>query len=252
MSEQKPRPTVDELYELIKRSNLPTVLVEGKNDIIYYREIEDTLRDLGIDMLPAGNKDAVIRLRNKIKDNKIQIPIAYVVDNDLWVHDLGFSDSDHSDLITTEGYSIENDLIRDGEIMKLMNASEMGKFSAELERFCHWYALAIQRHLNGEINCFRTHPGKVLDDPDHYKRNTSLKEGEKYPDEFYNNIVKNFDRLLRGKSLFGMIHRQLSRKGRPVKFSENQLMAFGASRKGPFYQRICEAISQKIKSCPKV
>lgn len=68
MSSSKPRPSVDELFALLKKTTIPTILVEGKDDIIIYRRIEDDLDDIGVDMLPAGNKGSVLELREKIKN----------------------------------------------------------------------------------------------------------------------------------------------------------------------------------------
>jgi len=248
MANSKARPTVDELLEVLKRTNLPTVLVEGKDDIIFYRSIEEELRDLGIDMLPAGNKDAVLELRRRLREQNVSSPFAFVVDNDLWVH-TGFPDSESfEDIITTDGYSIENDLFSDGQLLGLLNSDEKEKFERELSRFCRWYALAVHRHLREGPYAFRTHPGKVLDDEDHYCKTTALREGEQYPDELLKEMLEHFIRIVRGKSLFAVLHRQLSRAGRPVKFSERQLMAFGASRKGENFQRISKLVRARIQA----
>ncbi|THK36335.1 DUF4435 domain-containing protein [Ensifer sp. MPMI2T] len=232
------RPTVDELFELLKRTSLPTVLVEGKNDIIFYRAVEEELRDIGVDMLPVGNKDAVLEIRRRLKEQKVATPVAFIVDNDLWVH-TGIPDLEElEDIITTEGYSIENDLFMDGELIKLLTEEELRKFHADIEKFSKWYALSVYRYFCDKRSPFRTHPGKVLDDSDYYHESLNLAEGEEYPDGLLAEIIAEFGRLLRGKSLFAILHRQLSRSGRDVKFSEKQLMAFGASRKGENFKRI--------------
>lgn len=248
MVNDKPRPTVEELFETLKRTSLPTVLVEGKNDIIFYRDVEEDLRDIGVDMLPAGNKDAVLKLRELLRDQRTGAPIAFVVDNDLWVH-TGIPNQDQfEDVITTQGYSIENDLFVDGELLKLLAQAELQAFHAEVQKFCEWYALAVDRYLRNQASPFRTHPGKVLDDRDYYKADLTLKVGEVYPDKLLEAISADFGRVLRGKSLFAILHRQLSRKGRAVKFSESQLMAFGASRRGENFKRIGGLVRERIQS----
>lgn len=247
MTSEKPRPTVDELFELLKRTSLPTVLVEGKNDIIFYRVVEEALRDLGVDMLPAGNKDAVLELRRRLKDQNISSPLAFIVDNDLWVH-TGIPDQeDLGDVITTEGYSVENDLFSDGDLLSILSEEEKARFHSEIDLFCRWYALSVSRHLNGAPSGFRTHPGKILDDRKHYNNSIVLLEGEEYPNALYAEIKIQFSRVLRGKSLFAILHRQLSRAGRDVKFSEKQLMAFGASRRGQKFERIRDLLREQIQ-----
>jgi len=248
MEDSKARPTVDELFELLKRSSLPTVLVEGKDDIIFYRKIEESLQELGVDMLPAGNKDAVLKLRERILQSPISAPIIFVVDKDLWVHEDDGKLADYPGVITTEGYSIENDLFIDGDLESLLSAEELDRFRAELERFSKWYALAVKRHLSDGVSGFRVHPGKVLDDEEFYELQTRLKEDEVYPDDLYELVRTSYSRYLRGKSLFALLLRELSARRREVKFSGKQLMAFGASRKGQNFIRLHDSIKESLEA----
>ncbi|MBQ0398657.1 DUF4435 domain-containing protein [Providencia rettgeri] len=242
MSSSKVKPTIDELFALLKNTSIPTVLVEGKDDIILYRRIEDDLDDIGIDMLPAGNKDAVLELRRRINSDPILAPVAFVVDKDLWVHFGG--NEELPDVITTEGYSIENDIFIDGELLNLMDRNEIESFHAELYKFIHWYALAVTRSRNGGSQSYRESPHKVLDDSVFYDEATQLAEYEAYPQEFFNSIYNHYGSHLRGKSLFAMLVRQLSNSERRTKFSVHQLMEIGASRKGERYNKIKERIRE--------
>ena len=247
MTSEKRRLSVDEIYALLKNSDLPTVLVEGKDDIIFYRAIEDELRHLDIDMLPAGNKHAVLELRNKIRDNPIKAPTVFIVDKDLWVHPQCELPENIDDVITTVGYSIENDLYTDGELECLLNPNEKREFLAELAVFCRWYSLAVTRSLDGKASSFRSSPGKVLDDKKFREEELLLNDEEGYPEEFYEDIVNNYSRVLRGKSLFSLLLRRLSHSKRPVKFSGKQLMAIGAARKGENFERIQLAVKEAFE-----
>lgn len=247
MSSEKARPTVEEIYELLKRTSLPTVLVEGKDDIIFYRSVENELRDLDVDMLPAGNKDAVLEIRKRIKQDPISAPIVFVVDNDLWVYPIAIQPENLDDLITTTGYSIENDLFVDGELENLLSPEEMTDFKVELNHFLRWYALSINRNINGMASSFRTHAGKVLEDEDFYKAEMALQDGEIYPEDLFTKIQSNYGCLLRGKSLFALLLRQLSGKKRHVKFGGKQLMAIGASRKGFHFQKIQASVRKSLE-----
>ncbi|WP_347554850.1 DUF4435 domain-containing protein [Robbsia sp. KACC 23696] len=245
MPADKPRLTVDEIFELLKRTSLPTVLVEGRDDIIFYRAVEHELQKFDVDMLPAGNKEAVLNLKQKIKTASISVPIIFIVDKDLWVHE-GDVVQDSS-LITTSGYSIENDLFIDGDLESLLTPPENGKFKLEMHKFIHWYALAVARYRSGSHTTFRTHPGKLLDDEDFFSSETTLHENELYPEEFRKEIEFNYAHTLRGKSLFALLLRQLSATKRDIKFSSKQLMAFGASRKGPHFQKISNAVRAALE-----
>ena len=246
MSSSKVRPTVDELYATLKNSSIPTVLVEGIDDIVFYRRIEQDLNDVGIDMLPAGNKGAVLELRDKIISTPINTSVVFVVDKDLWVYDDTFDIA--SDVITTDGYSIENDIFCDGELLELMTPDELQSFNRDLHKFVRWYAIAVNRSQLGGHCSYRETPHRVLSDEIFYSSSIALNEDETYPETFFSNIRDNYGRLLRGKSLFSLLVIQLSRRERRTKFGTNQLMEVGAARKGLRYQMLRDKIRSAFEA----
>ncbi|WP_189641440.1 DUF4435 domain-containing protein [Paramylibacter ulvae] len=242
MSETKAYPSIDEIVSLLGKSNLPTVLVEGADDIIFYRKLEEELNDLKVDVLAAGDKDSVLEIRNRIAKNPTQTQIAFVVDKDLWVHDGVPKEYMSGDLVTTDGYSIENDLFRDGDLESFLDGLEAKAFHSDLQTFVKWYALTLVRFFKDQSIPFRTHPSKILDDQIFLNEQLQLIEGEEYPEDFFNELLKTYSRTLRGKSLFAVLQRQLSRQQRDVKFSSKQLMVVAANRKGEHYSRIAQLL----------
>ncbi|NPD69791.1 DUF4435 domain-containing protein (plasmid) [Lichenicola cladoniae] len=246
MRTDKPQVTTDELFELLKRTSLTTILVEGKDDIIFYRKIEEELREYNIDMLPAGNKNSVLELRDRISQISVLATVIFIVDKDLWVHSNPGEDLCPVGVLTTDGYSIENDLFADGDIEALLDTRELDQYHSDIVKFLKWYALAVSRALHGKDSAFRTHPGKVLDDIDFYLEQTKLSEGEAYPVDLLDFIKTNYKRVLRGKSLIAIAQRRFSANGRDVKHSTKQLIAFGASRRGENFRRICKLIRGEL------
>lgn len=250
MEESRIELEVNELFATLKNSSIPTVLVEGKDDMIFYRRVEEDLSDLGIDILPAGNKDKVLKVREKIISEKLSLPIAFIVDKDLWVND-GVPLEYQGEVITTNGYSIENDMFSDGNLLSLLTLDEGSKFNIDLEKFVHWYALAIDRNKNdrktddGEEYSFRHHPNQVLEES-FYEQAVALKQNEVYPMSLYNSIFSDYGVKLRGKSLLSLLLRQLSRKNRKTKFSIHQLLEIGASRKGENFQKLVSQLREKF------
>lgn len=244
---------VNELFATLKNSHIPTVLVEGKDDMIFYRRIEEDLSDLGIDILSAGNKEKVLKVREKIISENLSLPIVFVVDKDLWVN-YGIPQKYQNKVLTSNGYSIENDMFIDGELLSLLDKQESVEFNIDLEKFIKWYALAVDRSINneeltsGESFSFRHHPNRLLDDSDFYNQQIILRENENYPDVLYTSILSDYATKLRGKSLLDLLLRYLSQKKRKIKFGRYQLLEIGASRKGKNYQRLAAEIrNQNIR-----
>lgn len=248
-------PTKKELLATIKRSLIPTVLVEGKDDIIFYRKLEEDeeLCDLGLSMLPAGSKNAVLSIKKEIDlwpDNNM---VAYIVDQDIWVN-FGVPD-DINGVVLTKGYSIENDLIEDYDLSSLLAKDELKTFNSEKERFIKWYALALNRNKkgikldNGEEACYQVHPERVLND-DFYTAQTNLYDNEEYPYSLYEDIKLNWRLKLRGKSLLALFLRQLSHRDRMPKHSNYSLMEHAVCKKGENYMRIVSALRERFVNNP--
>lgn len=251
MEESRIEFEVDELFATLKNSSIPTVLVEGKDDMIFYRRIEEELSELNIDILPVGNKEKVLRLRERIISEKLPLPVTFIVDKDLWVN-YGVPLEYQDVVITTNGYSIENDLFIDGNLLSLLDSDELTKFNTDLRYFIKWYALAIDRHINNrktikdEKYPFRYHPNKLLDDESFYNQEMILDRNEIYPTDLYNSIFSDYGTKLRGKSLLGLLLRYLSHKNRKTKFSIYQLLEFGASRKGQNFKDLVTKLREKF------
>lgn len=144
-------------------------------------------------------------------------------------------------------------MLIDGELESLLTPSELRVFREEIERFTRWYSLMITRSMsNSKSAGFRTHPQKILDDEvnldEELKLKLKLKENEVYPEDFFLKIMGNYGLLLRGKSLFAILLRQLSSKKREIKFSSRQLMAIGASRKGENFKKMTNSIKEILEA----
>ena len=112
-----PSPTVEELVAALRRSALPTVLVEGQEDIRIYRWLEARLGNRAANVLPTGGRENLLSIYAK-RHEFADLPVAFVADKDMWL----FSGvpSDYEEVIWTEGYSIENDLYTDAERENLL------------------------------------------------------------------------------------------------------------------------------------
>ena len=56
------QPTVDELVKTIQHSSLPTLAVEGEDDMTVFHYLERLLSPIGADVLPCGNRSQLLQV----------------------------------------------------------------------------------------------------------------------------------------------------------------------------------------------
>lgn len=231
-------PTVDELLATIRNSQLPTVIVEGSDDLLVYLKLEEILYDHNVSILAAGGRNNVLGIFERASEIPKNKKIAFIADKDNWVI-TGIPDKYiANNLIFTSGYSIENDVFQDCDIPKFMCEIEKRDFHSELEKFLHWYALAVDRQISLNEGCIKTHPNHILDNPKEFQCLTKLKANENYPTARLEHLKSEYKNLVRGKSLIQLALRQLSYKGRRTRHSDSNFLEYSAVHPGPLISKI--------------
>ena len=128
-----PSPTVKELVATLRRSTLPTVLVEGQVDMRIFRWVEEHLGSQTANVLPAGGREKLLCIY-KERHEFADLPVAFVADRDMWL--FSGTPSDYDEVIWTEGYSIENDLYAGAELENLLDSEEMQEHQQTAGRHC--------------------------------------------------------------------------------------------------------------------
>lgn len=235
--------SIDEIIALLKKTSLPTIVVEGADDLIVYRHMEESLSAVGVSVFPVGGRKNVLDIFARRGELPKFVKITFIADQDIWVN-TGIPPEYHDDrLIFTNGYSIENDIYIDGELWKLLNKDESTKFDAEVKAFLRWYALALSRHLQNTSDAIKSHPNHVLN-PTLQADLLSLHPGESYPDELHETLSNNYQKMLRGKSLMALLIRQTSYQGREPHHNSKALMEFVTKHPGP----LLEAMFSRVRT----
>ncbi len=68
-------PTVDELVSTLRRSKLPTVVVEGRDDMQIFRWMEDLLEVHEVDILGVGGRPNLFAIYDR-KSEFAHLPVA--------------------------------------------------------------------------------------------------------------------------------------------------------------------------------
>lgn len=215
--------TVDEIVNTLKRSSLKTVLVEGKDDILIYRWIENEIGIVNANFLSCGGRDKLLQVferRSEFPDLKV----IFVADKDAYVY--VNPPENLSDIIWTNGYSIENDLYFGRNIESLLDSQEKEIFMTSLNSFIEYYAFEIEKYLAGLEFCFIYHPQHIICEIKNVVKQEFLEQINyiKAKDEVVAMLRSNYDVLIRGKSLFALLTRILNKHNRPIKHSKMTLL----------------------------
>jgi len=225
----------DEIMATLRHSSLPTLIVEGGDDVIVYREIENRLSHMGISVFPAHGRPNVLELFRRRNELPTVLKLAFVADRDTWVHTGIPPEYSHRCLIFTHGYSIENDVYVDGRLWKLLGKKE--RFCHELAAILDWYALALSRHLSDQTVSISEHVNTILD-CGHEKKKDRLRltAGEAFPHALRTLLGKKYIFLLRGKTLMVLLIRNL--KGQKIPHNDKALLHSVSIRPGKFLKRL--------------
>ncbi len=244
----KVQPTLDELTATLSRSSLPSVIIEGDDDVIVFRKLEELYADHEVSVFPVGGRTNVLRIFDATHGTTQIGNLIFIVDQDAWTI-AGVPDQYvNNRVITTSGYSIENDLIIDGNLLRLLTPAEKAAFQNELEKFIHWYSLALNRHISSGSEVIKHHPERVFEN---FQTLTELKEGETFPEELRQAISDQPLRLVRGKSLLRLLVSHLSYPGRNVKHHHKALIELVASTPGELLNAIFGKVGENLGSPEK-
>ena len=211
-----PYPTVDELVATLRRSELPTVIVEGKDDMRIYRWVEGRIGSQNANVLPTGGRETLLSVYRR-RNEFAHLPVAFVADKDLWL----FSGLPpiYNDIIWTEGYSIENDLYAGADLEDLLESEEAREHQRVLASIIEWFAYEVEEHIAGRETQVDTHCNRVVP-----TGKTEIDQGFRQCRGFrppnqvlYQQIKDAYPLQLRGKTLFQVLVRFLSASDRDAK-----------------------------------
>lgn len=233
--------TPEEALAVLRNSSLPTVVTEGRDDYQTLRRLEERLDDLGVDFLPLCGKDSVLRVFEELPDHR-RTNTLLLVDLDHWMY-FGIPPKYQSkNLLYTFGYSIENDLILDYDLTLLLTRNEKENFLSEVNLVAASHSIEIER-ARPDKNCsISRHPSDIL------KETFELDMLEPSEVEMHAVLVANYKQIMRGKTVFQLLIRQLTAKNRKVKFGFRQLLEIAAANTGTVFDSLETEIRLRLSS----
>lgn len=235
------QPTTEEIIATLNHSNLPTLIIEGDDDVLVFRRFEQQAENLTLSVMPVGGRSQVLSLFKRSTEIKSKGPIAFVADLDLWVLSSVPAEYIADNLIFTDGYSIENDVFRDIDCATLLMPAELNTFIGEVERYLVWYALSASRCLAGGNAVLDIHPNRLLNSATEWTALTALEPLEQYPQALHDRIRGDYQRFVRGKSLFQVFLRRMT-TSRSARHSKAALLEMAGVKPGPLIQAMFEKV----------
>ena len=240
--------TLDEFVSTLRNSSVASVITEGKTDYHVYRRLESTLRIHAADFIPVGGRDVVLKLFER-RNEFPQIPVMFIVDRDLWLFNGVPSEYTDESVVITDGYSIENDLYRDGSMESLLVSTEMPIFRGALDELIKWYAFAIEKHLSGNAVPIDVSVYRVIDDQYKFCLNYAGSIGFEHPSsDMYDKIKFDYMKFVRGKTLLDLLTRFVNAQGRHARHNQASLVDHAAAQPGPFLISIRDQIALFLSS----
>ena len=223
--------TPDEIIDVLRKSTVPTVLVEGKYDFTIYQKLQEKIGLLEVNFLPCNGRATLL----KIYERRHEFPnkkVLYIADKDLWVF-TGVP-TEYQDIFFTLGYSIENDLYHDGKerLEELLDQKEIEKRNKIIKSACDWFAFEVELWKNNKAHDNEFSKVTILNESIMPEGSTDLsllflqkRNYTKPTQTTLDDLQINYSLKLRGKYIFQMYDKIFKeRKGKSaVRYQQKQL-----------------------------
>lgn len=242
-----PELTVNELISVIKKSNLFNVVVEGKDDIVAFRVLERKMHKEGksqVSLISTGGRDKLLQVFKGIEEDPAISRCIFICDKDTWVFS-GVPEAYPDEIVVkTDGYSIENDLIRDYPPEDFMTVEEAQEYKTEVDYFSQWFTIEVTKVMSEQGGQLKTFPGTILDAG--RQDLTPVIQEDEVSVGVFDTIVSDPSRFVRGKSMLQIAMRQLSKRGREHKHHHLSFLEHGANVGGENFARISSAVLERV------
>lgn len=215
------RYTVGEIVSLLQKTALPTILVEGVDDMRRYRWLEDALSG-DVSVMQTGGRDALFEIYKH--RHSFHIPVVFVADRDM----LYFSGipEEYNEIVFTSGYSIENDILYDSAVERLFSSEEADVLHLIESELSKWYAFEVGKYLANEEYVVNYHVARLID-----KSTCKFNPASILPrlyvsptESLFKRIQNEFRVVYRGKNLLELYEHVLHSRKEGPKYSKEALV----------------------------
>jgi len=212
--------TVDEIVSTLRHGTLSYLVVEGKTEMNLYRHLVAGVNAGALELQVCDGRDALLAIYKRRQEFS-QVRVIFVADQDMWIHHPVMK-APYPGVIWTDGYCIENDLLRSYPISSIfLEPEEQAKLAQSLDALIDWFAFEVDEFLNGRNAETRHSVPKVLDaNSEAICTHFAASRGWSAPPEALRAALRADPwRLIRGKQLVQVLARHLDRVGRTPRYA---------------------------------
>jgi|688.fasta_scaffold165203_3 hypothetical protein len=236
----------DEMVSHLKRTLLPTILVEGNDELsVYNRYLQDKINIEDVDILACDGRAKLLNVFKRRAEFKTA-KVVFVADKDMWFFK-GVPEEYDNKVIFTDGYSLENDLYIEAFFNRLLDANEARNFNDLIKELSVWFAFEVNRYQELDYVWCDFHVNQICPEKflsESFKESISFVEPPTY---IVKSVYSEYTRALRGKNLFQALIRFLSHKNRESKYSRANLIEMGAKFPNPRLEELVKKIVGKFQ-----
>lgn len=248
---------VNELGALLRYSQVPTLVVEGKDDVqVYHRWVErHLLGTYRVDVLAANGITNLLRLYER-RSEFVHAPVIFIIDQEMWLFS-GIPET-YEDIICTNGFSIYNDVYANAKLETLLNSDEARRHKQVRRSIIKWFAFEVEEWLAaGGTRSDKGHRGPAIFNLKAIIPRGSTKihsgflkhRGFRPPNtKLVQQIEDEYEHKLPGKLLFQMLTYFLNAPGREPRLTFSSLfpIAISMSESGPLQNRLVQKVKEKL------
>ncbi len=253
--------TVDEIIAVLTRSSIPTILVEGPDDVLVYRWLKQFINPMTLQPQQCFGRNNLLKIYER-KDEFSNIKTVFLADKDMYLF-MGIPE-EYSDIVWTTGYSIENDIYAGTTIFDdLMEEDELEKFNEIMNDIIKWFAYEVQQFLSNnsyKIDIKMLYNQTPNNDETYidvkYKNDRSSFDGNLIPHNNYSPppssilalIQQDYKLKVRGKIIFDLLNLFFSAPKRQAKYRPEALFEMGVkpADRHPYIKKIINKINDKL------
>lgn len=235
----------DEMVAYLKRTSLPTILVEGTDEKVVYRYLEKEINIENVDVLPCDGRERLIQVFKR-REEFLKSKVVFVADRDMWFF-TGIPESYQNKIVFTDGYSLENDLYIKAFFERLLDKNELVHFQKLIKELSIWFAFEVDKYDKTGNSLCGAHVNEICSGNTLSQRFKEKIQFVDPPITLVQKISQDYTRALRGKNLFEALLRFLSHSKRTSKYSYDNLIELGSKNENPHLTLLVNSILEKFK-----